>query len=307
MGADHGSVGTLTKLFDSGSPSSKWNLVIVADGYQSNQQSQFALDAQSLCDRFLGTDPFRKPGVRAGVNVYRLDVSSIDSGASKPQCPSPLTATTTAEDAGERDTQGPVAAVVRVRNFFDSKFCWDGRTKRLLYGNAALVLDTIADVLPNAHQIVVLVNDTERGGGGGAIAWSSTGGHDWLDVVIHEIGHSAFGLADEYDEPFEDWTGEPTQPNVTTNPDPATVKWLHLVNAGPDSPTRRNPTCGSGQVGRDPGPNPAPSGTVGTFEGAKYRRCAAYRPVWECKMRVTTRDFCPVCQERICKVLSGYA
>lgn len=286
MGTSDGTVLGLTKIRDAGPPNTRWNLVIVSDGYQAAQMAQFATDAQDFVDRLFMEPPFNTPELACGINIYRLDVTSTDAGADKPNC---------ADGGGSGTT---------VDTYFDSTFCYDGDTQRLLAGDSALAQSTVEDVLPEWHQILVIVNDPERGGAGGSVAWSSNSGSDWKEVCIHEIGHSAFGLADEYDYGGEDeWPGgEPGEPNVSAVSDPATVKWSGLVTAGPDNPTAPNPDCTT----TNPGPSPVPDGTVGTFEGAKYSHCGIYRPVWNCMMRDTGAPFCPVCTETIVDTMAPF-
>lgn len=283
MTADDGTVIGLVKIFDSGVPANRWNLVLVSDGYQAGALGQFATDAQDLVNQLLAEPPFDRPEIQCGINAYRLDVTSTDSGADKPHC-----------DEGGGDG-------IFKATYFDSTFCFYGDTQRLLYGNKTLAEFTVDAALPEWDQIVVICNDPERGGGGGAVAWTSTGGPDWREVAIHELGHSAFGLADEYDGP--DMPGSPVEPNVSTDANPATCKWSALVTAGPAIPTRANPDCTT----TDPGPSPVADGTVGTFEGAKYRYCGRYRPVWNCMMRDTSAPFCPVCTDVIVTLLSTYS
>lgn len=288
MGAADGSVLGLTKLFDSGPPSIRWNLVIVSDGYQASDMAQFASDAQEVTNQLLAEPPFDRPELTCAMNIYRLDVTSTDAGADKPNC---------ADGNGTGDF---------VDTYFDATFCVGGGTQRAIGGNNALVQDTVEDWIPEWHQILVLVNDPERGGAAGSIGWFSTGGNDWRETAIHELGHSAFGLADEYDYGGPDvWEeGEPSQPNVSTEPDPALVKWSALVTAGPDVPTRANPhNCTQSDIGI----NPLPTGTVGTFEGAKYSRCGIYRPVWSCMMQTTLSPFCPVCTQAILEVMAPFS
>lgn len=287
MSAADGTVLGLTKIFDAGPPSARFNIVIVADGYQAGQMAQFQADADQIRDRLFLEPPFDRPELTCAINIYRLDVTSTDAGADKPNC----------SDGG--------GSATFVDTYFDSTFCSDGDTQRLLYGNAQLAIDTVEPLLPQWHQIIVLVNDAERGGAGGSVAWFSTGGGDWREVAIHEMGHSSFGLADEYDYGGpDDWPGgEPGEPNVSAEPDPAAVKWSALVTAGPASPTRANPNCGT----TDPGPSGVAAGTVGTFEGAKYSHCGVYRPVWNCMMRDTGAPFCPVCTDRILTVMAPFA
>lgn len=287
MGVADGSVIGITKLVDAGPASARWNLVIASEGYQAGQMAQFATDAQAVTDRLFQEPPFDQPELACAINVYRLEVTSTDAGADKPNC----------SDGG--------GTGATVNTYFDATFCADGDTQRLLAGDSSLAQSTVEDWLPEWHQILVLVNDPERGGAGGSIGWFSNGGSDWREVAIHEMGHSAFGLADEYDYGGPDnWPGgEPGEPNVSAVSDPATVKWSALVTAAPANPTRSNPDCTT----TDPGPSPVPAGTVGTFEGAKYSHCGAFRPVWNCMMRDTGAAFCPVCTDTILNVMTPFA
>lgn len=284
MSTADGRVLGVHKIADSGPNDQRWNIVVVSDGYTATQMPQFASDANALRDRLLHEPPFNRPGITSLINIFRLDVTSTDEGADKPHC-------------GDGGGTGQ-----RVATYFDSTFCSDGRTERLLYGNAELASATVTAAVDHWHQIIVLVNDAERGGAGGDVAWFSNGGTDWREVAIHELGHSAFKLADEYDYGGPDhWSAdEPEEPNVTAMADPSRVKWRALVNAPPGSPTRRNPTC----TAVDPGPNGFPGSTVGTFEGAKYSHCGAFRPSWSCMMRITSAPFCAVCTDQILRVMA---
>ncbi len=286
MSTADGTIVGLTKIFDSGTPATRWNLVFVADGYQAAQLGQFAADAQAVVDRLLSIAPFDRPEIQCGMNVYRVDVASTDSGADKPNC---------ADGGGNGSTKA---------TYFDSTFCHNGAAQRLLYGDANLVRTTVAGLLPDWNQIIVICNDPERGGGGGQVAWTSNGGWDWREVAIHELGHSVFGLADEYDSdgPNNYAGGEPFQPNITTNSNPMTCKWSALVTAGPANPTRANPNCGMD----DPGPSPVPAGAIGTFEGADHSHCGCYRPAWTCMMRNTGEAFCAVCTSVIVNFMAQY-
>jgi len=287
MSRSDGNVVGLRHIADAGSPEARWNLVIVADGYTAAQLPRFAADADQVRDRLFEVPPFNRPAIRGAINIYRLDVSSTDSGADKPRC----------EDGGGT---GHIS-----RTFFDSTFCSDGKTQRLLYGDARLVMETVDEHLPQWHQIIVLVNDSERGGAGGNVAWFSNGGDDWREVAIHELGHSAFGLADEYDYggPAQWPGGEPDEPNISTVRDIGRVKWHGSVTATGASPTRANPNCDHS----DQGPSGVGANIVGTFEGAKYSHCGLYRPVWNCMMRTTSAPFCPVCTKAIIEVMDPFA
>ena len=61
--------------------------------------------------------------------------------------------------------------------------------------------------------------------------------------MVHEVGHSFFGLADEYytsDTAYDDFYPagyEPSEPNITALLDPENPKWKHLVSEGVEIPT----------------------------------------------------------------------
>ena len=279
MGTADGSVVGITKIFDSGPPTARWNLVIVAEGYQAGELARFQTDANEARDALLAESPFDEPEITCGINVYRLEVTSDESGADKPAC---------SDGGGDGTTK---------RTYFDATFCADGETQRLLSGDGELVESTVGSHLPQWHQILVIVNDPERGGAGGTVGWTSNSSADWRDVFIHELGHSAFGLADEYDYDDGDaFAGpEPDEPNVSKVSDPASVKWSAQVTAGADDPTMDNSDCTT--VNNDA--SPVATGIVGTFEGAQYWHCGLYRPRYACMMRETDDDFCPVCKKVI--------
>jgi hypothetical protein len=194
------------------------------------------------------------------------------------------------------------------RTFFDASFCSVGpggvRLDRLLTVDAARVLSTASAQVPLRHQVLCIVNSAKYGGSGGALAVTST--HpSAAEIAIHELGHSAFGLADEYGgDGTGTPAGEPAEPNVTRVTDRATNKWRTLVAAGTPMPSRCNTACsGSGCV---PPASPPPPGAVGTYEGGIYSDCATYRPLPDCYMRTLGSPFCPVCVRTIRAVLRPF-
>ena len=47
-----------------------------------------------------------------------------------------------------------------------------------------------------------------------------------------------------------------------------------------------------------------PLDLIGSFEGARYHRCAIYRPQPDCKMRHSNEAFCSVCRRKIIRDLA---
>jgi hypothetical protein len=45
---------------------------------------------------------------------------------------------------------------------------------------------------------------------------------------------------------------------------------------------------------------------VGTYEGAHYAHCGAYRPSYDCKMRKLGKPFCAVCRREIHEYLTPF-
>lgn len=277
------------KIVDAGPPEKRWNVVIVSEGYRESEMAQFALDARQLADTLLATAPFDR--LRAAINVFRIDVASTESGA---------------KDPIKGNCTGTGA---KPKTFFGASFCNNG-IRRLLLAKDGRVKDVVEDHVPQWHMIFLMVNSPVYGGSGGAIATFSkaTGA---LEVALHEMGHTAFGLADEYeyyqscaqDSGHDKHSGsEPSQPNITTNKNRNTTKWRNLILPSTLVPTTSNGNCKK----CDPQPTPVPAGTVGLFEGADYYHCNVYRPEFNCRMRSINFPFCAVCQQAIVKKLTPF-
>ncbi|HJP91910.1 MAG TPA: M64 family metallopeptidase [Pyrinomonadaceae bacterium] len=287
MGTSDGQVLGSTKIVDAGPTTERWNVVIVSEGYRSNEMAQFAADAQQFADALLAVAPFNR--LRSAINIFRIDVTSADSGAKDP-----------------KKCGGGTGA--KPRTYFDASFCTNG-IRRLLVGNNGRVLKVVSKQVPQWHMAFLAVNSPLSGGSGGAVAtFSKAPGA--AEIAIHEMGHTAFGLADEY----EYYSGcaesghnkhsgsEPSQPNITTNKNRATTKWRDLIQPSTPVPTTKNANCAN----CDPQPSPVAVGTIGLFEGADYYHCGVYRPEFDCRMRNLDRPFCGVCQQVIVKKLTPF-
>ena len=293
MSTSDGSVLGTTKVVDHGPDAQRFNLVFLSDGYRATEMAQYEQDVDDFIAYLFTVAPFDELDLQCAFNVYRINVSSTDSGADDPTACGGTGATPA--------------------TYFDGTFCADGVIQRLSGANSATAIDVLNAETPAWDQAVVLINSAIRGGSGGQIATASRGSADWMDVVIHEMGHSAFGLADEY----EYWQGcgsgetdrnnhpavEPTEPNVTIDSNRATIKWGALVAAATPMPTTSNANCAQ----CDTQASPVAAGTVGAFEGAHYFHCDAFRPEFDCMMRNTGVPFCAVCEQQIRAVLAPFA
>lgn len=274
-----GSVLGTTQIVANAPRNRAFNVVLLAEGFTAAEQAAFG----TACDDFVAalrtTPPFDE--LMPAINVFRVNVSSTDSGADDPVA------------AG--------GSGASVRTYFDASFGGAG-IRRLLLCNVTTALQVAMAQVPEFTVVLVVVNSTIYGGAGGSVGTFSLAAGA-TEIAIHEMGHTAFGLADEYpywaggNEPDRAHhpAGEPSEPNVTTNTDRNTLKWRWAVEAATAIPTMRNPDCS--QV--DGRPSPVPAGTAGLFEGAHYYHCDAFRPEYDCKMRALGVPFCRICRQAI--------
>ncbi|HZV69837.1 MAG TPA: M64 family metallopeptidase [Saprospiraceae bacterium] len=284
MSATDGYIVGTTKVVDHGPDNLRWNLVIIGDGYREGELTQYHTDVQNFVTALRNTPPFDE--LFCGINVHRIDVVSNDSGADDPGC------------AG--------GAATTANTYFDATFCtvWAGTPMdRLLSINDALAISVSSMYVPLRHQVLCIVNSSKYGGSGGTIATCSTAAAS-SSIAIHEIGHSAFGLADEYGgDGTGTPAGEPPEPNVTRNTNRATNKWRALIAAATPMPSQCDGSCGASTCVA-PGA-PPPAGAVGTYEGGSYSDCNTYRPLPSCYMR-NYQPFCPVCSGVIRQTLQPF-
>lgn len=126
---------------------------------------------------------------------------------------------------------------------------------------------------------VIVIHDSAAYAGFGGEGVAAVTTHDRAGrLAVHELGHAAFDLADEYGGEGEaaSGPGEPHRVNVSRVGDPALVKWRDLVG---------------------------PAADVGCFEGADRTASGMYRPSSTCRMRSLRSPFCPVCRREISRLL----
>jgi hypothetical protein len=287
MGASDGFIGAVAKVVDHGPTTARWNLVILGDGYRSTELTQYHTDVQNFLTTLRATPPY--DDLWCGINVFRIDVVSTDSGADDPaSCP-------------DAPGSGATAAT-----FFDATFCSTGpggvRLSRLLTVDSTRAQQAANSLVDHPSQVMVIVNSSKYGGSGGQVAVCSTN-TSAAQIAIHEIGHSYYELADEYGgNGVGTPPGEPPKPNVTRDTNRATNKWRVLI-----APTTPMPSaCGAGCSDCTPPATPPAPGAVGTYEGGMYADCGIYRPLPDCKMRTLSAPFCPVCAGVIRNKLSHF-
>ena len=279
MSTSDGAVIGSTQIFGSAPRNRAFNVVLLAEGFTAGQQAAFNTAADQFLTAFRATPPYDE--LAPAINVFRVNVSSTDSGADDPAA------------------TGGTGAVVRT--YFDATFGANG-IRRLLVCNNTTALTVAAAQVPEFTVVIVVVNSTVYGGSGGSVGTYSLAGGA-TEIAIHEMGHTAYGLADEYpyyaggSETGHDHhpAGEPSEPNVTINTDRNTLKWRWAVSAATAIPTMSNPNCGW-VYSR---PRPVPARTGGLFGGAPSYHCGGFRPQYDCKIRNLGVPFCAVCRQVI--------
>lgn len=229
-------------LHRTGDSSRRLDLVILGEGYTSGEQEKMSSDARAIIDGFWADSLFGR--YREYINIRLVHVISNQSGADNGSA------------GGERDTA--MGAFFNCANI-DRLLCVDDNAVRQIAMQDA----------PDFDQLLVMVNDTKYGGAGGGVATTSIA-PGAVDIPVHEVGHSLFGLADEYDYGGNNHEGECGEINVSRNGDENSVKWSYW-NDHPD---------------------------VGVFQGAHYEGTNHYRPVDNCKMRSLGQSFDPICREQ---------
>ncbi|WP_338844446.1 M64 family metallopeptidase [Massilia sp. W12] len=256
---------TATTVYESGPAATRMDYVFIGDGYTAAEMSKWQADAKKIIDGFLA-DPLFAAN-KNKINVRRVDVPSNQSGVDE-------------IDKGiYKDTA------------LDGEFgCYN--MERLLCVNNTKTINTAASVLaPDQRDVLIVVsNSTRYGGSGGQVATLSMHSSS-IEVALHEIGHTAFALADEYDYGTCDASSEPTEGNVS-RVGTRSVKWGSQIAAGTAVPTQ------AGQY---------PNGTVGAFQGAQYCTAGKYRPTENSRMRALGQPWHAVNESLVAKVFAKYS
>ena len=202
---------------DNGNSNIKADIAIIGEGYTAAEDEKFQEDLKRFTEIFFRTDPCRSN--KDKFNIRGVLKPSKDSGVDEPR-------------AGiEKETA--------VNATFNSM----GSERYLLTEDNRSLRDIAGHVPYDA--LYIMVNHTRYGGGGiynfYCVYTSDNINSDYL--MVHEFGHSFFGLADEYytsSTAYNDFYSsdyEPAEPNITALKDPKNIKWKHLLSDGVEIPT----------------------------------------------------------------------
>ena len=260
-------------IINSGEPSKKVDLLILAEGFTRDELPKFRKNAKEKVDFLLSMEPFKSN--RYKFNVCTIEVISEESGISDP---------------GEK---------IFKSSFFDCSFnAFELDRYVLTYAN-----EKMRDVAANApyDYICIIANSPKYGGGGIFKLYSiSTLDERWrFFLFTHEFGHNFVGLGDEYYSSavayneFYPTDVEPWKVHLTALHDKNSVKWKELIPEGPPIPTPAEEQY---------------KNTVGVYEGGGYAAKGIYRPFIDCIMKNRALiPFCPVCQKGIKMIIDLYS
>jgi hypothetical protein len=253
-----------TPLYVSGSPANRVDVLLIGDGYTSEQlATEYRPHVDSLVEYLFGGaagEPFFR--YRNFFNVHEVAVASSESGADAHRFDGPF-----------RDTA------------LGAAYYYDGLNDQHLDIHWAEADRIAAEAAPrevwdSTDIRVALVNDTTFGGTGGTWATYAAGYRSAYEIAAHEIGHTFTGLADEYFTAGTTYTGiEPQVPNVTTGTD-KWDRWLGYVD--PDHPEL---------------------GPVGYYEGGRYHQFGIYRPTRTSRMFSVHEPWNAVSREAIIEAI----
>lgn len=205
---------------ENGLPERKADILFVGEGYTQEEQQKFVEDLERFTEIFFRAEPCRSHKDR--FNVRGVFKASEDSGVDEPR-------------AGV-DKNTAVNATFNSLGSERYLLTEDNKSLRDIAGNAPY------------DALYIMVNHSRYGGGGiynfYCVFTSDNVNSDYL--MVHEFGHSFFGLADEYytsSTAYNDFYPagyEPNEANITALQDPRNIKWKHLVTEGIEIPTPWN-------------------------------------------------------------------
>jgi hypothetical protein len=252
------------------------DVLIVPEGYSSNDVTKLRSDLGRFAEAFLSSEPWASNGER--IHMRGILSFSRESGVSEPR------------KGIFKDTLLGASF-----NTFDSP--------RYLTVTHTKTLRQVASRAPY-DVLFVMVNTGRYGGGGVYNQWSIYVSDNEYDeyVMLHEFGHHMGGLADEYyssavstDEDLLYPPGyEPWEPNITAfvGKKRENIKWNDLIAEGVPVPTPEQEEW---------------EDVVGLFEGAGYKAKGLFRPQMDCKMfHKGLIGFCEVCTRSLEAMLRYY-
>lgn len=321
----------IIQIQETGPPSKKVDLAIIAEGYRAKDKKKLEKDLERVKDIFFSQQPYKKEMDK--FNIYCVFKPSKDSGPDEPR------------QGLFRDTA--------VSATFNSM----GSSRYLLTEDNRSLRD-IASLVPY-DAIIIMVNSKRYGGGGiyNSFCTFTSGNPQTSYLLLHEFGHSFSGLADEYyssSVAYNDFYPkgfEPAEANITALIDPENLKWKDFVTEDMKIPTpwgkteydkkskifrkkRKELNNKIEKMSKNKFPEPLIKkvkaeldkliennrketksffsnsklkNSVGAFEGAGYSSEGLFRPMMDCIMfSIGQKPYCKVCEKAVSDMINYY-
>src|SRR5437016_3948921 len=252
-------------ILTNGPVSNRLNIVLLSEGYTTNQLPQFLADATNAVNALLSHPPYLE--YRSYCNAFAISVASAQSGSDHPSYPQ------------YRNTYfNSTYDLTDVRITIPTNSTGQGKVDALL-----------KTFVPRCHLPILLVNDVARGGSDGfdktavvsssAIAIESSLGQPY--ILTHESGHVLANLGDEYTNSYPGFPNT-EEPNTTRETRRDFIKWKAWISTNTPIPTPATD-----------------SADIGLFQAAHYHRTNCSRPKLNSAMGAVGTPFCDVCREAL--------
>ncbi|WP_344841238.1 M64 family metallopeptidase [Kribbella ginsengisoli] len=259
-----------------GPASSRFNLVVMGDGYTAADLPKFREQVDKHLNVLWSIEPFKT--YRNYVNVYAVEIASPESGV---DCDPGL-------DSPKVDTPLQMG-------FWGG--CNPGSVQRLLTVSAtaaAQYADLVPGTTPANRQILAIGNSNTYGGAGGTYATASGGNALSALITPHELGHSLGGLQDEYDYYARGDRGAPYE-----GPEPSSIHHTLL--------TEQQMLTQQKKWFRWLGEPSESGGPIARYEAGMYAGSGIWRPSKHSMMKVLGYYFDQVSRERMTQRISSRA
>jgi hypothetical protein len=192
-------------------------VAILGEGYTADETGKFRADLDRMVTILFAQEPYASN--RSSFNVRGVLRPSDESGCDEP-------------------THGVFRSTALGGTFYSL-----GSERYLLTEDNRALRDVAAHV---PYDVLIIMVNHSRYGGGGIYNFycTFTVDNQWSPyLLLHELGHSFGGLADEYytsSVAYNDFYPrdiEPVEPNITSLLEPDRLKWSDLVSEGTGIPT----------------------------------------------------------------------
>ncbi len=255
----------VTTILYNGPSSNHFDLVFLADGFTSAEQTNFITQVNTITTTIFSTSPYNS--YKNLFNVYAIQVNSSTSG---------IMHQVTATDCASANPNVPSSGTV---SYFGSKFDYGNIHRLVVATNTTAIQNVLLANFPAYNKAIVVANSTYYGGSGGTYPCCTINNAS-SEIIIHELGHSIANLTDEY---TSGGCGTIEKPNCTMETNPTLIKWKAWIPGGMPIPTPAATNCTS----------------VGLYLGSNYCPSTWYRPMCNCKMLALGQSFCSICKEEL--------